>query len=132
MELTLFFGWFFISLFLGYLYFSKEVIYFGTFAAIIMLVLGVFLAGTGDLDVMFCFSDKTNATTNFTSNITTNSYSVSCHTETLTFNRNYINIMGMIMMFMGGGMVMDIAFNMNERRNRRKRESRPDYSPDYE
>lgn len=114
MEITLFFGLFFISLVLSYIYFSKEVVYFGVFAAIIILLLGIYLAATGDMETTFCFSNKMNQT--ITGNETDFNYSTYCHTETLTMSREFINALGMIMMFIGGGMMVDFAYNINQRR----------------
>jgi len=112
MEITLFFLLFFSSLCLAYYYYAHQVIYLGVLSALIILLLGVTLAATGSLEQIYCFSDRVNETEDTADNFTTYGYSVSCHTETLTLSRDFINLLGALMMFIGAGMIIDFGITL--------------------
>jgi len=82
------------------------VVYMGIFAGIIMILLGIFLAANGSgIYLLNCFSETTSA--NITGNLTQTSYSVSCLNEVLPWDRNFINAFGIILMFVGAGVIVD-------------------------
>lgn len=121
MEVMVFFGLCFFSLFLAYLYFSKQVIYFGVFSAMILLFLGVILSATGNIERYYQFSNVANKT--IVGNTTEYIYNYESHVEELTLSRDFINAMGIIMMVIGGFMIADIAVNVNDSRKRVRRVS---------
>lgn len=113
MEIILFFGLFALALGLAYFYFAKKVIYLGVLSGVIIVFLGVYLAATGNIESVYCFSDVTNETAE--GGVTSFIYNKNCHTEVLDVSRDMINAMGIIMMFLGAGMIVDfISFMRRE------------------
>ena len=110
MEITLFFGLLFFSFLLAYFYFSKSISYLGVLAGIITILLGITLAANGSIDSTFCFSNKTNQSQ--TGTVTVYSYDTLCHTESLPIGRDFINAMGLIMVVVGLGVILDFRFNI--------------------
>ena len=109
MEIVLFFGLFFISIFLSFFYFSRKVIYLGVLGGIIFILLGIFLAATGYIEIVTCTSVVENATVN--GSLTTYDYLNTCFSENLELGRDTINAIGTILMFLGAGMVVDFLIN---------------------
>ena len=113
MDIAIFFGLLFFSFFLAYFYFAKSIIYLGVLSAVIIMFIGIILAATGDLEQNFCFSNINTET--ITGNITEYTYNTACHTEALALSRDFINAMGLIMMFIGAGMVVSFAYDLNRK-----------------
>lgn len=117
MEIILFFLLFFSSIFLAYYYYAHKVIYLGVLAGIIIIFLGINLAATGNFESLSCFSNKVNETT-INANLTQYDYTTSCHLETLSISRDFINAMGGIMMLIGAGMVIDFISTLRKDRGK--------------
>jgi hypothetical protein len=110
MEITLFFGLFFISITLACIYYTKAVVYLGVLAGIMIILLGTFLAATGYIERVDCFSERQDANLTASENYTSYTYATRCTTTTLPLDRNMINAMGILMMIIGAGMVADVVY----------------------
>lgn len=113
MDIAIFFGLLFFSFFLAYFYFAKSIIYLGVLSAVIIMFIGIILAASGNLDQNFCFSNLVNE--NVTGNVTDYTYATVCHAEPLSLSRDFINAMGLIMMFIGAGMVVSFSYDLNRK-----------------
>lgn len=116
MDIIVFTGLLFFSLVLSYLYFSRNVIYFGVLAAVIFIFIGASIAGNGSIDNDYCFSNRINQT--ITGNDTFYSYSTVCHSEALSVDRDFLNALGTILMLVGAGMVVSFGFDINAARKK--------------
>ena len=115
MEIMLFFGLFFVSIFLTYLAFSRDVVYLGVLGAIMMLFLGIHLAAGSNIQQVNCFSNIATINTSVP-NYSVYTYSGNCTTTTLPLDRNNINAIGFILILIVAGMIADMAFRVNETR----------------
>lgn len=112
----MFFGFFFISIFLAYFFFAKAVVYLGVLSGIILIFLGITLAATGYVEQVTCFSNRVNETISQGGNYTEYGYTTSCHTESLPLSRDFINAIGTIMMFIGAGISVDSIYQVSKKR----------------
>lgn len=116
MDIVLFFGLLFFAFFLAFLYYSKTIVYFGVLSAMILLFLGINLAATGYIEKNYTFMNVNNETVD--GNTTEYTYSDVSHTQRLSLSREFINVVGILLMVIGGFMVADFGFNVNEMRRR--------------
>jgi hypothetical protein len=113
MDIAIFFGLLFFSFFLAYFYFAKSIIYLGVLSAVIIMFIGIMLAATGNLEQNFCFSNIESENT--TGAVTEYTYGTVCHAEPLSLSRDFINAMGLIMLFIGAGMVVSFSYDLNRK-----------------
>ena len=112
MDIVIFFGFLFFSSILAFFYFMKDIIYLGVLSSVIIIFIGIILAANGSIEQSFCFSEIDSEVLDTINNITDYTYVTTCHTETLNLSRDFLNALGLTMMFIGGGMVVSFGYDV--------------------
>lgn len=114
MDFLIFFLFLFFSVSLLLFYYKLGVLYLGIGAGAIFIIVGVLLAITGsDLSATYCFSDKVNQTlytetVQGLANFTAYEYDITCQTESLPVDRNILNLVALMLIITGMGIVADV------------------------
>lgn len=91
-----------------YYYFFHDVIYFGVLAGIIMIFLAIVLGATGSLSDLSCVSNNIRET--IVGNTTSHDYHIICQEPVLDMNRDFINVLSLILLVIGSFMMVDFWF----------------------